>query len=80
MEWPDYYSDKSRKDLRRFFDHYLHEKKDNGWQSTPKVRLSVLNMGLSDLEDTVERPEAEFPLARTKYVKYYLQPDKTLTL
>lgn len=80
MEWPDYYDDDSKRDLKRFFDYYLHGKTDNGWQTTPKVRLSVLNTGITGIADIVNRPEAEFPLARTRYVKYYLCPDKTLAL
>ena len=71
-EWPDYYE--YADDLRRFFDRYL-KGLENGWESTPKIRLSVLNPGGKDI---VNRAEREFPLARTRYRKLHLQPDSTL--
>ena len=67
-EWYDYYSPENVEDLRRFFDYYL-KNIDNGWEQTPKVRLSVLNPGGKNI---VNRVENEFPLARTKYTKLYL--------
>ncbi|WP_283388842.1 CocE/NonD family hydrolase [Barnesiella viscericola] len=74
-EWFDYYTPKNVEDLRRFFDHYL-KGIDNGWEQTPRVRLSVLNPGGTDI---VERTEEEFPLARTQYRKLYLSAaDSTL--
>ncbi|KAJ5588514.1 hypothetical protein N7537_011192 [Penicillium hordei] len=72
QEWPDYYADSSTRDLKRFFDHYLKGHIENGWLATPKIRLSILNLGLSGLDDTVNRPELEWPLARTRYEKLYL--------
>jgi predicted acyl esterase len=75
QEWPDYYADSSCRDLKRFFDYYLKGHTENGWLSTPRVRLSILNSGLSGLEDTVNRAELEWPLARTRYEKLYLSPN-----
>ncbi|WP_071149104.1 CocE/NonD family hydrolase [Bacteroides ndongoniae] len=75
QEWFDYYTPENVEDLRRFFDHYL-KGVDNGWEQTPKVRLSVLNPGGHDI---VGRAEEEFPLARTVYRKLYLSAaDSTL--
>jgi hypothetical protein len=71
-EWPDYYE--YADDLRRFLDRYL-KGIDNGWEKTPRVRLSVLDPGGKDI---VNRPENEFPLARTQFRKLYLQPDQKL--
>jgi len=68
QEWNDYYNPKYRADLKKFFDHYL-KGEDNGWEKTPKVRLSVYDPGH---EDIVDRVETEFPLARTRYEKLYL--------
>ncbi|HEY94503.1 MAG TPA: CocE/NonD family hydrolase [Dehalococcoidia bacterium] len=65
-EWPDYYE--YTDDLRRFFDHFLKDEVNN-WEKTPKIRLSILDPGSND---QVNRPENEWPLARTKYEKYYL--------
>ncbi|KAK5086301.1 hypothetical protein LTR05_003469 [Lithohypha guttulata] len=79
QEWPDYYEHRNTMDLKRFFDWCLKGQQTD-WKSTPKVRLSILNFGMTLQEDTIERAEHDFPLARTKYTKYYLQPDKTLSL
>jgi predicted acyl esterase len=68
MEWPDYYTPENLEDLRRFFDRYLKGIR-NGWEFTPRVRLSVLDAGGVD---QVNRPEKEFPLARTQYQNLYL--------
>jgi hypothetical protein len=68
QEWPDIYDQKNVADLRRFFDHYLKDI-DNGWESTPRVRLSVLDPGGLDV---VNRAENEFPLARQEFHKLYL--------
>jgi len=65
-EWPDYYE--YADDLRRFFDYYLKDVK-NDWEQTPRVRLSILDPGGTD---QVNRPEKEWPLARTQHEKYYL--------
>lgn len=67
-EWFDYYTPENVEDLRCFFDHYL-KGIDNGWEQTPRVRLSVLNPGGTDI---VGRAEEDFPLARTQYHKLYL--------
>ncbi|SFS88029.1 hypothetical protein SAMN02910357_02368 [Succinivibrio dextrinosolvens] len=75
-EWFDYYTKDNVEDLRKFFDHYLMDK-DNGWENTPRVRLSVLDPGH---EDIVNRVEKEFPLKRTDYRKLYLSYDNTLKL
>lgn len=71
-EWDDYYNPAHVEDLRRFFDHYL-KGLDNSWEKTTKVRLSVLNPGGKNI---VDRPEEDFPLARTQYKKLYLDATK----
>lgn len=76
MEWPDYYADSSCRDLKRFFDCFLRDV-DNGWLSSPKVRLSVLNFGLSGLDDTTNRAEANWP--RAQYRKMYPTSDQKLS-
>ena len=67
-EWPDYYEHDRVEDLRRFFDRYLKDI-DNGWESTPPVRISVLDPGG---EDSVDRAEDEWPLARARHTPLYL--------
>lgn len=68
-EWDDYYHEGHTEDLRRFFDRYL-KGIDNGWETTPRVRMSVLN---PDGKDIVDRAEEDYPLKRTQYRKLYLR-------
>jgi uncharacterized protein len=68
QEWPDYYDEANVEDLRRFFDHYL--KGENiGWEQTPRVRYSVLDLEGGDRVDQIAN---EFPPAGVTYRKYYL--------
>lgn len=41
QEWYDLYSDKRTEELSLFFDRYL-KGLDNGWENTPRVRISLL--------------------------------------
>jgi predicted acyl esterase len=68
MEWPDYYTPENIEDLRHFFDYYLKDI-ENGWEQTPRVRMSILDPGGKDV---VARPENEFPLTRIQYQKLFL--------
>lgn len=61
LEWPDYYDEANKADLRRFFDCYL-KGVDNGWRDTPPIRMAVLDPG--GKRDIVGRPEEAFPYAR----------------
>ena len=79
QEWPDYYSHRNVLDLKRFFDWCLKDLQTS-WSATPTIRLSILNFGIGGEEDTIERAESEFPLARTRYTKYFLAANKTLSL
>ena len=68
MEWPDYYEEANLADLLRFFDRFLkgHE---NGWDETPRVRYSIL-----DLEggDRVNLPATDFPPEDVSPAIFYL--------
>ncbi len=55
---------------KRFFGHFL-KGENTGWDKQPKVSLNVRHPG----EKFVLRAENEWPLARTQWTKYYLQPD-----
>lgn len=68
FEWPDFNELAHLQDLQRFFDHYLRGI-DNSWPQTPRVRMAVLDPGGLD---SVNLAENEWPLARTKYEKLYL--------
>jgi len=74
-EWPDYYQTEYVEDLRKFFDHYL-KGVQNGWEKTPRVRVSVLDPGA---KDTVDRPEKDWPVPGLEKKKLFLQTNKMLT-
>jgi uncharacterized protein len=67
-EWNDQYNPTNQQDLLLFFDRYL-KGISNGWESTARVRVSVLDPGGAD---DVNVPFSKWPLAETKYQKYYL--------
>lgn len=66
QEWSDFYG--NQEDLRRFFDRYLRDL-ENGWETTPRARLSILDPGGSDEPN---RSEEDFPPARVEYRSLYL--------
>jgi predicted acyl esterase len=68
QEWPDYYDEANQDDLLRFFDHYL-KGASSGWETTPRVRYSLL-----DLEggDRVAIPADSFPPEDVVSTRYYL--------
>ena len=67
--WTHFYTDYGREQQLRFFDHFLHGK-DAGWSKQPKVLLQIRHPG----EKFVARAENEWPLKRTKWTKFYLDP------
>ena len=67
-EWPDYYDEVNLEDLRRFFDHHLKDEK-NGWEETPRVRYSVLDLQGGD---QVGLTADSFPPKDVTSTKYYL--------
>jgi uncharacterized protein len=54
---------------KRFFAHFL--KGEDTWSKQPRVSLNIRHPG----EKFVLRAENEWPLARTQWTKYFLQPD-----
>ena len=72
--WTHFYTDYGREQQLRFFDRFLHGKKD-GWGKQPKVLLQVRH-----IDKFVPRAENEWPLKRTRWTKFYLDPSSmTLT-
>lgn len=67
--WPLFYADYGRLLQLRFFDYFLKGEK-NGWDEQPRVQLQVRHPG----EKFVQRFENEWPLARTQWTKFYLEP------
>ena len=70
--WTHFYTDYGRKLQLRFFDFYL-KNESNGWNDQPRVQLQVRHV-----DKFVERHENEWPIARTRWTKMYLQKDFTL--
>lgn len=64
------------RETMRFFDHYCKDA-DNGWENTPRVRLSVLNMAGG--ENVKERVEEGWPVPREVRKQLYLDAE-TLTI
>jgi predicted acyl esterase len=72
--WTHFYTDYGREQQLRFFDHFLHGKKQ-GWAKQPKVLLQVRHV-----DKFQARAENEWPLKRTRWTKFYLDPvSMTLT-
>ncbi|MDH4188900.1 MAG: CocE/NonD family hydrolase [Betaproteobacteria bacterium] len=66
--WTHFYTDYGRLLQKRFFDHFLKGEK-NGWDRQPRVQLQVRHV-----ERFVERHENEWPIARTRWTRWYLDP------
>src|SRR5215467_478976 len=58
---------------KRFFSYFL-KGEDTGWDKQPRVSLNIRHPD----EKFVLRGENEWPLARTQWTKYFLQPDGLL--
>lgn len=67
--WTHFYTDYGMDLQKRFFGYYLKGEK-NGWNKQPKVQLQICHPG----EVFVERHENEWPLKRTEWTKFYLDP------
>jgi len=73
--WTHFYTDYGRAQQLAFFDQFLHGK-DSGWERQPRVLLQVRHPG----ETFAPRAENEWPLARTRWTRFYLHPaDGTLS-
>ncbi len=67
--WTHFYTDYGVGLQKRFFDHFL-KGRDNGWQNQPRVQLQVRHV-----DRFVERHEGEWPIARTQWTRFYLDPN-----
>lgn len=65
--WTSFYTDDGIALQKGFFDHFL-KGADNGWDKRPSVQLKVRHPG----ERFVIREENEWPLARTRWTRFYL--------
>ena len=67
--WSLYYTDYGNDLQKRFFDCFL-KGDDAGWKNQPTVSLNVRHQG----EKFVLRGEDDWPIPRTKWTKFYLEP------
>ena len=73
--WTHFYTDYGRLLQKQFFDYFL-KGIDNGWQKKPRVQLQVRHV-----DKFIDRMENEWPLARTRWTKFYLNSsDLTLRM
>jgi predicted acyl esterase len=68
--WTHFYTDYGREIQRRFFDFYLKGER-NSWDAEPRVRLQVRH-----IDKFEERFEEAWPIPRTAWVKFYLDPER----
>jgi predicted acyl esterase len=66
--WTHFYTDYGRTLQKRFFDYTLKDMK-NGWDRQPRVQLQVRHV-----DRFVERHENEWPIARTRWTRFYPDP------
>lgn len=66
--WTEFYTAYGRTLQLEFFDHFLRGV-DNGWDTRPAVQLQVRHV-----DGFVERFEHEWPLARTQWQRWALDP------
>ena len=67
--WAPFYTDYGVGLQKRFFDYFL-KGMQNGWDKQPRVQLQVRHPG----EKFVLRHENEWPLARTQWTRFHLEP------
>jgi hypothetical protein len=67
--WAPFYTDYGVSLQKSFFDFFL-KGKANGWDKQPRVLLNIRHPG----EKFVQRYENEWPLARTQWTRFYLDP------
>ena len=72
--WAPFYTDYGVQLQKRFFDFYL-KSEPNGWDKQPRVQLNIRHPG----EKFVLRHENEWPLARTKWTRFYLHKNLSLS-
>ncbi len=66
--WTSFYTHAGITLQKRFFERYLKDD-TRAWADEPRVRLQVRHV-----DRFVERAENEWPLARTRWTRYYLDP------
>jgi predicted acyl esterase len=65
--WLEFYTDYGVRLQKRFFGHFL-KGEDTGWSKQPRLQLLIRHPE----KKFIERHEHEWPLARTQWIKFYL--------
>jgi hypothetical protein len=68
--WTEFYTRHGVTLQKRFFDHFL-KGIENDWKDQPPVQLQVRRV-----DGFVQRSENEWPLARTRWTRFYLNPSE----
>jgi predicted acyl esterase len=68
--WTHFYTDYGVAIQKKFFGHFL-KGEDTGWTEQPRVLLQVRHVDGT----FTERAEQEWPLARTQWTRFHLDPD-----
>ncbi|KAF9890050.1 hypothetical protein FE257_006730 [Aspergillus nanangensis] len=74
QEWHDLYLKETNDELQKFFDRYTKDI-ENGWEMTPKVRVSMYRY---NKEPIVNLPFSTWPIPETKYETLYLHGNGSL--
>jgi predicted acyl esterase len=69
--WTHFYTNYGIGLQKRFFGHFL-KGEDTGWNQQPKIQLQIRSPG----EKFRERHERDWPIARTQWTRYYLDPSE----
>ncbi len=73
--WTEFYTDYGVNLQKKFFGHFL-KGENTGWKDQPRVQMQVRHPG----GRFVERHEDEWPLARTRWTRLYLDPAESRLL
>ncbi|SCV59682.1 related to cocaine esterase [Fusarium fujikuroi] len=74
QEWHDLYRDDTNADLKKFLDFYM-KGAENGWEMTPKVRISVIRYNQSPIENV---PFNNWPIPETQHRTLWLSHNGAL--
>ncbi len=79
QEWFDLWGNpQASKELLQFFDYFLKDKTDNGWESVPRVRMALLRFGKKEPQAYENIVEDDFPPKRTQYRQLFFGSDAKL--
>ncbi|RAK95961.1 CocE/NonD family hydrolase [Aspergillus ibericus CBS 121593] len=75
QEWHDLYQPSTNDELQLFFDRYT-KGIENGWEETPRVRISLLQFNKDPI---INVPFEDWPVPSTEYKKLFLNENGSLS-